>query len=228
MRILIADDHELFLKGLEFILQSDFDNVEITAAKSYTEIFEKLKDKNSFDLIITDLAMPGANWLEALKHIHSNAGNAPIIIISAVFDRDILQKTLDVGVAGYIPKSSSNAVILSAINLVCAGGIYIPGELLSNTLDNKEIGKEIKKLQTLSDETATKLEKKLTPRQIEVVRGIARGWSNKIIAYKLGLTEGTVKVHITVILKVLGVNNRTAAVMEAVKKGYLTKEEVDL
>lgn len=228
MKILIADDHELFLKGLEFILQSDFKDVEIMAVKSYTEIFEKLQEQNGYDLIITDLAMPGANWLEALQRMHDEAGNAPIIIISAVFDRDILQKTLEVGVAGYIPKSSSNAVILSAINLVCAGGVYIPGELLSNPVDNTEIVREIKKLQTFSEESAAKSTKKLTPRQIDVVRGIARGWSNKIIAYKLGLTEGTVKVHITVILKVLGVTNRTAAVMEAVKKGYLTKEEVNL
>lgn len=228
VKILIADDHELFLKGLEFILRSDFHDAEIIAVKNYNEIFEKLNDNTDFDLIITDLAMPGANWLKALVKMHAQAGDTPIVIVSAVFDKEILQKTLEVGVSGYIPKSSSNAVMLSAINLVRAGGVYIPSELLGDTIDNKEITQEFKKLKNLSEEMPKKTEKKLTPRQIEVLRGIAHGLSNKMIAYELGLTEGTVKVHITVILKILGVNNRTAAVMEAVKNGYISKEEANL
>lgn len=229
MKILIADDHELFLNGLEFVLETEFKDSEVVLAKNYTEIFEQLAAHKNFDLIITDLAMPGANWLEALNRIHQMAGETPIIIVSAVFDKEILQKTLEVGVSGYIPKSSSNAVMLGAINLVLAGGVYIPHELLDNTVNNKEITKEIKTLQTLSDEQVSKKStKKLTPRQIEVIKAIARGLSNKLIAYELGLTEGTVKVHVTVILKVLGVNNRTAAVMEAVKNGYISKSEVNL
>lgn len=229
MKILIADDHELFLNGLEFILGSEFKDSEIVTAKNYTEIFEKLKVHNNIDLIITDLAMPGANWLEALGKMHNQAKDTPIIIISAVFDKDILQKTLEIGVSGYIPKSSSNSVMLSAINLVLAGGVYIPKELFSNKAGNKDLEQEIKRLKILSSDNALiKAEKKLTPRQIDVVKAIARGLSNKIIAYELGLTEGTVKVHITVILKVLGVTNRTAAVMEAVKQGYITKEDAYL
>ena len=229
MKILIADDHELFLNGLEFVLETEFKDSEVVLAKNYTEIFKQLDAHKNFDLIITDLAMPGANWLEALNRIHQMAGETPIIIVSAVFDKEILQKTLEVGVSGYIPKSSSNAVMLGAINLVLAGGVYIPHELLDNTVNNKEITKEIKTLQTLSDEQVSKKStKKLTPRQIEVIKAIARGLSNKLIAYELGLTEGTVKVHVTVILKVLGVNNRTAAVMEAVKNGYISKSEVNL
>ena len=141
-----------------------------------------------------------------------------------------MQKTLEIGVSGYIPKSSPNAVILGAINLVLAGGVYIPHELLNNDLDNSEITQEFKKLKLLSDadETPKEKRKKLTPRQVDVVRAIARGLSNKVIAYELGLTEGTVKVHVTVILKVLGVTNRTAAVLEAVKQGYIQKDEVNL
>ena len=230
MKILIADDHELFLKGLEFILKSDFKDAQIELCKNYTEIFTKLEQSAEFDLILTDLAMPGANWFEALSKIHSMAKDPPIVIISAVFDKEIVQKTLEIGVSGYIPKSSPNAVILGAINLVLAGGVYIPHELLNNDLDNSEITQEFKKLKLLSDadETPKEKRKKLTPRQVDVVRAIARGLSNKVIAYELGLTEGTVKVHVTVILKVLGVTNRTAAVLEAVKQGYIQKDEVNL
>lgn len=104
MKILIADDHELFLKGLEFILNENFQYPEITTAQSYTDIFSILEQKQDFDLIITDLAMPGAAWLPALTKIHTLVPDTPITVISAVFDKAILQQTLDIGVAGYIPK----------------------------------------------------------------------------------------------------------------------------
>lgn len=227
MKILIADDHELFLNGLEFILISEFSDAQIVKAKSYIDIFDKLENNSNFDVIITDLAMPGANWFDAIVHMHDLVKNTPIIIISAVFDKEILQKTLEIGVAGYISKSSSNAVILSAINLVLAGGVYIPNELLSNKIGNKELTEEIKRLKDFESKP-NKTDKKLTSRQIDVVKAISRGLSNKVIAYELGLTEGTVKVHITVIFKVLGVTNRTAAVMEAVKQGYIKREDAYL
>ncbi|MBQ8869891.1 MAG: response regulator transcription factor [Alphaproteobacteria bacterium] len=228
MKILIADDHELFLKGLEFVLSAEFDDSQIITVKNYVEIFEQLQKQNDFDLIITDLAMPGANWLDALEKIHGLAKDTQIIIISAVFDKEILQKTLEVGVSGYIPKSSSNAVMLGAINLVLAGGVYLPKELLSEKTENKEVSQEINKLKSLSENENIKTDKKLTPRQIEVIKAIGKGLSNKLIAYQLGLTEGTVKVHITVILKILGVTNRTAAVIEAVKQGYIDRNDVYL
>ncbi|MBO5037851.1 MAG: response regulator transcription factor [Alphaproteobacteria bacterium] len=229
MKILIADDHELFLKGLEFILQENLKNIQITSANSYTEIFQQLDQNDSFDLVITDLAMPGANWLNAITKIHETLPETPIIIISAVFDKEILKQTLDIGVAGYIPKTASNNLIISAINLVLAGGVYIPHELLYTTKtstlsiekQNDEIN-SLKNLEKISLAPSTSPEKRLTERQIDIVKCIAEGLSNKQIAYKLNLTEGTVKVHITVILKVLNVKNRTSAVIEAAKKGYIT------
>lgn len=229
MKILIADDHELFLKGLEFILQENLQNVELTTAQSYTDIFVILENNIDFDLIITDLAMPGANWLAAINKIHTTLPETPIIIISAVFDKEILQQTLDIGVAGYIPKTSSNSLIVSAINLVLAGGVYIPHELLYSTKNapvsaekQKEYISPLKTLEKLVTNTADTPPKGLTERQIDIVKCIAEGLSNKQIAYKLNLTEGTVKVHITVILKILNVKNRTSAVIEAAKRGYIS------
>jgi len=228
MNILIADDHELFLQGLNLVLQTHFKDVTITKAKDYNELFEALK-KDTFQLVITDLAMPGANSMDALSKMHQILKDTPIIVISAVFDREIVQKTIEIGVSGYIPKSSPNELMLSAINLVLAGGVYIPKELLDETTSDNELNQGIQSLKDvslLSDITSK--EKRLTPRQIDVIKGIAKGLPNKLIAYELGLTEGTVKVHMTVILKTLGVTNRTAAVMEAVKRGYISKNEAGL
>ena len=226
MKILIADDHELFLKGLEFILSENIEKAEITSAQSYTDIFSRLENNPQYDLIITDLAMPGANWLTAIRKIHQTLPETPIIIISAVFDKEILQQTLDIGVSGYIPKTSSNNLIMSAINLVLAGGVYIPHELMYSgqtkiTEPQKEYAEPLKTLEKLSEKSSKDKVKGLTERQIDIVKCIAEGLSNKQIAYKLNLTEGTVKVHITVILKVLNVKNRTSAVLEAAKRGYI-------
>lgn len=226
MKILIADDHELFLKGLEFMLTANFPDVQILMARDYNQIFNYLDNNEIFDLIITDLAMPGANWLDAITRIHSAAEETPIIIVSAVFDMGIVQKTIEVGVSGYVPKSSSSQLMVAAVNMVLAGGVYIPHELMENTLDDQELNVEFQKIIQLSDYKKAKPMKKLTPRQVDIIKGIARGLPNKLIAWNLGLTEGTVKVHITVIFKTLGVTNRTGAVVEAVKYGYLTPDEV--
>ena len=100
MKILIADDHELFLKGLEFTLKENIENVTVISAQDYTEIFECITLHKDIDLIISDLSMPGANWLTAITKIHQTLPDIPLIIISAVFDREILQQTLDIGVSG--------------------------------------------------------------------------------------------------------------------------------
>ena len=123
MRVLVADDHELFLKGLEFILRDNYPNIELVFAHNSAEIFTLLESDRRFDLIMTDLAMPKGKWQDALPRIHTLLPSTPIIILSAVFDREIVQKTMDIGVSGYIPKTSPNAVIMSAVNLVMAGGL---------------------------------------------------------------------------------------------------------
>lgn len=220
MKILVADDHELFLKGLELILH-DFDPaVELVFAKNYLEVFDAVSAQRDFSLVLTDLAMPGAKWLDAIRKIHETLPDTPIIILSAVFDKEIVQKTIELGAAGYIPKTSSNAVIISAVNLVLSGGVYIPPELLQQTEENDF--DMLKNAETLSPaQTAKEKARNLSPRQIDVLQLISQGKSNKQIAYELGLTEGTVKLHVTAILKILNVYNRTGAVVEATHLGVI-------
>lgn len=225
MKFLIADDHELFLQGLDFILHKQYPEVETVLTNSYTGIFEILEKQKDFDLIITDLAMPGANWLEAISRIHTICAEVSIIIISAVFDKEILQKTYNIGVSGYISKAFPNSIILSAINLVLAGGMYIPPELLQVNLKDNSL--PIYELIADLDENPkqTKENKILTPRQTEVVQCLAEGLSNKQIAYRLGLSEGTVKIHITLLMRALEVSNRVQAVNEARRCGLLKNKE---
>ena len=225
MKILIADDHELFLQGLEFILQKQYPEAQIVLASNYNDIFKILKEQKDFDLILTDLAMPGANWLDALKQIHTDCPDVPIIIISAVFDRQILQKTFDIGVSGYVSKSFSNSLIISAINLVMAGGIYVPPEVLQMSVQSSpEPMREL--LASLNEQNSDITDNNiLTPRQKEVLTCLADGLSNKQIAYRLGVSEGTIKIHITLLLRALEVTNRLAAVRKAVQLGIIKEEK---
>lgn len=226
MKFLIADDHELFLQGLEFILHKQYPEAEILLTNSYTGIFEVLEKQKDFDLIITDLAMPGANWLEAISHVHSLCPEVPIIIISAVFDPEILQKTYDIGVSGYVSKAFPNNIILSAINLVMAGGMYIPPELLNLNLKNRKLPIH-DLIEDLNESPKSARENKvLTPRQTEVLKCLSEGLSNKQIAYRLGLSEGTVKIHITLLMRALEVSNRMQAVREARHRGLLQDSDV--
>lgn len=221
MKFLIADDHELFLQGLEFILSKEYPQTEIVTAKSYTDIFTILEKQRDFNLILTDLAMPGSDWLDAIGKIHQMCPDIPVIIISAVFEREILQKTYNLGVSGYVSKAFPKNLIISAINLVLAGGMYIPPEILQMSL--KSSSESVRQIaQDLSKSTENTADSfNITPRQKEVLECMAEGLSNKQIAYNLGLSEGTVKIHITQLMRTLEVTNRTAAVRKAAKCGLL-------
>ncbi|MDD4555826.1 MAG: response regulator transcription factor [Alphaproteobacteria bacterium] len=215
MRILIADDHELFLKGLEFALRDMFDDVEFVLASNYDKIFEIIETDKNFNLILTDLAMPGATWLEAISKIHEVIPNTPIIVLSAVFEPKIVNKTIELGVSGYIHKTSSNDTIKEAINMVMSGGVYIPSELLTTEIC------DIFSLDACPTNSEAPKSKLLTNKQMDIINLIAKGLANKQIAYELGLTEGTVKLYITDIFRRLKVYNRTAAVVEASKLGLI-------
>lgn len=225
MKFLVADDHELFLQGLEFILKKEYPEVELVLAGDYTQILDIIKKQNDFDLLITDLAMPGGNWLVALQKVHSQAPEMPIIVVSAVFDKEILQKTYNIGVSGYVSKSFPNNIIISAINLVLAGGMYIPPDLvkLSSQFTTGQLNDLIKGFDNSQKKQTD--EKLLTPRQLEVLQCLAGGMSNKQIAYKLGLSEGTVKIHITLLMRALNVTNRVAAVRAGERAGLIKGDD---
>lgn len=205
LKILIADDHELFLDGLRLVL-SDLDSeITVDTASNHHELQQKADGKTAYDLILTDLAMPGMPWHESLRRLKENNPDTPIVVLSAVTEPENVLQAVDIGASGFIPKTSSNKIILSALHLILAGGLYLPSELLS--------------LQNKPEDTAVK--GILTPRQLDVLRLIGQGKPNKIIARELDLSEGTVKLHVTAILKALNVINRTGAVIAGRNLGLI-------
>jgi len=141
--------------------------------------------------------MPGANGLDTIRELRARAPQVPLIVVSAEEDPAQVSALLGLGVSGYVPKSDPPAVIVSAVRLVLAGGTYVPPRLLVAGA-KADVG--------LSE---------LTPRQVEVLRLLAQGLPNKSIANALGVSEGTVKVHLIAVFRALNVRNRTAAVLAA-------------
>ena len=224
MKFLVADDHELFLRGLELVLSGRYPRAKILTANNYTELFDIIAKENEFDVILTDLAMPGDVWSNAIKKIHDQLPDTPIIILSAIFDEEIIQKTIEIGVSGYLSKTSSHQEILDALDIVISGGAYFTPELLQNQRINENSATDKLLLKLVDEQPQEETSKHLTPRQRDVLQAVAEGKANKQIAYELGLTEGTVKLHLTAIFKILGVYNRMGAVLEATKLGLIYKK----
>jgi DNA-binding NarL/FixJ family response regulator len=213
MNILVADDHPLYRGALiNLLLQLD-DDVVITETDSFDQIREIANDDgNDFDLILLDLRMPGPSFREAITALREEQPTIPVVVVSASDSTVDVRNALDYGAQGYIPKSSSSAIMLSALNLVLSGGIYIPPLLLNESQPNDA---DLSQRSTAGSRDISPEGSRLTVRQKNVLSLMAEGQSNRDIAKNLNLAESTVKVHVTAILKALKVNNRTQAVINA-------------
>jgi DNA-binding NarL/FixJ family response regulator len=232
MNVLIADDHLLFRDGLRRLLAQFDAEMTFFEASTYDEVRSLCDGSQAFDLILLDLGMPGWTGFSALGDIHANLPKALLVVVSGSERRSDLLAALENGAAGYIPKSSSAKVLLGALQLVLAGGIYLPEQAIRSS-DRPDFGHgsgghgsgghggghggSHPLFDAAADDPAGAFANgdQLTPRQRDVLIRLRDGKSNKQIAHELGLTEGTVKVHVTAILRHLGVRNRTQAALTA-------------
>lgn len=212
MRVLIADDHALFRDGLSLNLERLDSTVVIFQAGSYSQALKILEEEKNLDLVIIDLDMPDMPWEEGLAELHKKSNGARYVVISASEDNRSIRKTLEQGISGYIPKRSDTKVLNAALKLILDGGTYFPPSVLETRAAASKDGT------TTAERPKSKV---LTNRQFEVLSLIAQGMSNKQIAYELGVSEATVKLHINAMLRSLGVNNRTQAVITAQKMGLI-------
>lgn len=205
MKILVIDDHALFREGLSHVLDALDDEVNILHAPDYERALLHAAENPDLDLVLLDLNMPGKDGFTALDSFARDYPALPVVILSASNQRHDIQRALDQGAMGYIPKETTSAVMLSALQLILAGGVYIPPNLAQRDVS--------------PDKDNFNSPLNLTPRQMDVLGLLVQGFSNKDIATQLGLSEATVKMHVTSILKGLGVSNRTQAAMAAEKLG---------
>lgn len=203
LTVLIADDHSLVREGLKIALAGLPSQTTPIEAASAAQVRSAMSAHPDIDLVILDLQMPGVNDLELLTELCNARPDIPVVVLSANEDARIMQRAIEHGAAGFIPKSVANGVLVSAIQLVLSGGVYIPTGVLDAGTGNVPPHPEAGGLPARRDT--------FTARQLDVLELVAGGHSNKSIANQLGLSEHTIKIHISAIFKILDVNNRTEA-----------------
>lgn len=203
----IADDHPLFRGALREAIAGIGDAPCIVEAGDFESAKTVLLGEGDIDLLLLDLAMPGASGLSGLISLHGIQPSLPIVVVSAHDDPVTIRRALELGASGFISKSASMDDIRSAVRTVLDGGIAAPAEMDLGEERDPEISNLIRRLQTL------------TPQQTRVLSMLGEGLLNKQIAYELGVSEATVKAHVSAILQKLSVDSRTQAVIQLAKIG---------
>lgn len=216
MKILLVDDHALFREGLHLVLERLNEPFEVLEAGDCASAFEIVKCHPDLGLVLLDLALPDMPGLDALALLRDRYPSIPVVVLSATEDRASVLEAINRGAMGYIPKSSDSALLVSALRLVFAKGVYIPPSVLTNPHNAGETTPQ----SSVRNKNATLHDLGLTDRQIEVLGLLVQGMPNKLIARKMNLGEPTVKTHVTACLRALNVGNRTQAVLAVGQLGY--------
>ena len=204
-RIIIADDHPLFRDALKLALQGGMQGGEIIETEDLSSLVAHLEKDDDIDLILLDLTMPGVTGFSGLIYLRAQFSSIPVVVFSASESPDIIQKSLDFGAAGFIPKSLGSGDIRHAIQLFLQGETWLPSGFTPGLYRQSD------------DEDLTAKLTSLTPQQIRVLMMLSEGLLNKQIAYELSVSEATVKAHVSAILQKLNVESRTQAVILANK-----------
>ena len=217
MKCLITDDHALIREGIRHLLEEEFDEITVLETGNGHDVMAIIDQHPDTAFILLDFYMPGIDGLVLLKMITDSVPDIPVIVVSATENSILMRKVLDAGASGFIPKSSTNEVIINAIHLVLSGGIYVPPVVVSANTAQSEDSAAAGNI-NVNPKRAIAL---LTDRQKEVLKLIAQGKTNKDIAQFLDLSANTVKVHVTAVLQILHVTNRTEAVVMAQQLGLI-------
>ncbi|MEZ2144566.1 response regulator transcription factor [Bradyrhizobium sp. DN5] len=212
MKVLVVDDHTLIREALHGVLKQLKREAVIFEASSSREAMHIVEENPDISLILLDINLPDRDGFSVLCELRHRYATIAIIILSSTDDQDTVRRAFKLGALGFIPKTTERDVMLNAIELVFSGGVYIPSEILEETagprLADKPLARDSLKGRGLTD------------RQIDVLALLMKGKSNKVIARTLNMAVPTVKNHITVVLKALGVATRTEAVIKVGKMGW--------
>jgi DNA-binding NarL/FixJ family response regulator len=204
---IIVDDHPLFRGALSQALGDAFADAEVLEAGSLDELTEQLAGAGEIDLILLDLAMPGVHGISGLLYLRAQHPEVPVAVVSASDDPGTIRQCLDCGASGFIPKSQPVDCIRDAIRKILCGEVWLPADVDLSGVPASETAELVSRMSTL------------TPQQVRVLMMLGEGLLNKQIAFKLGVSEATIKAHVSAILQKLGVDSRTQAVIAISKIG---------
>jgi DNA-binding NarL/FixJ family response regulator len=210
---LILDDHPFVHTALVHLLRDLEPGARITLTHRLGQAETCLREETAPDLVIADLHLADANGPEVVSTLRRQRAECPVAVFSASEDTPTIRGCLEAGAIGYIPKTHSPEATMHALRLITTGCPYLPPQLLSVRADGSSLVEA--RMKGSSDPFVLGL----TARQVDVLRLVARGLPNKLICRQLRLAEGTVKVHVSAVLRALGVRNRTQAVIAANRLG---------
>jgi DNA-binding NarL/FixJ family response regulator len=216
MKILIVDDHALIRDAMRGLLKKLKRGATVLEAADSRQAMEIIASHPDISLVLLDLSLPDSDGLQVLMELRERYPAIAIVVLSAVQERAKVMKALELGAVGYIPKSARREVMIGALTLIFAGGVYIPPEVLAR----EELSHSAAIPPHNDRPIVSPSEVGLSGRQLDVLALLMQGKNNKIICRSLGLAEPTVKNHVTAILKALKVTNRTEAVIAANELGW--------
>ena len=217
MKVLVIDDHPLILAALQTVVQGMDRDVAVVGVGGARGARDALAADGSFDLVLLDLRLGDADGFELLVELRNGWPAIPVVVVSASDRSADVIRAIDLGAMGFVPKRASNETLTEALRVVMSGGIYVPPMTMGG-LEGGETGRDgigghawPPGMDTLRPTALANF--KLTPRQTDVLGLLLRGQSNKLIARELDLSVETVKDHVAAVLRALGVNTRTQAVL---------------
>jgi DNA-binding NarL/FixJ family response regulator len=227
MNVLLIDDHALFREGVALLLRPLMAEMKISEAGSCEEALALLADAEAMDLVLMDLGLPGMPGYEGIALLRERYPGLPVVALSSADDMDSVMRALDAGAMGFIPKSSNSALLIQALRLVMAKGIYLPPSVF---LAARTAPAQATPLASSPAPQAAALAARppqakrpedlgLSPRQVQVLYLLLQGKSAKLICRDLDLSASTVKAHTSAVLRALNVTTRTQAVVVASRLG---------
>ena len=211
VNILVADDHPLFRDAIKSAISvplgGESEAPVVSEAEDFGSAMNALAAAPDMDLVLLDLSMPGSSGLSALVSVRAAHPTVPVIVISGMDDPSTIRRSIELGASGFISKSARTEVIRKSVADVLAGEIALPDGLDIGSEHDAEIRELIERIRTL------------TPQQARVLGMLGQGLLNKQIAYELGVSEATIKAHVSAVLQKLNVDSRTQAVIKLSKIG---------
>lgn len=215
MKYLIVDDHALVAGALTLLLEDRDPEADVHTAATADAALELVDREGDADLLILDLSLPGVTGTELMEEIVRRQPMLKILVVSGLADQERIMRVLQLGAAGFVPKSLDTELLSSAIDFVLKGGVYIPSKLLTESQKDGFFTRTAARLK--APESAPP---HLTDRQLDVLAQLAKGAPIKRICRELDLSEGTVKTHVAAIYRSFGASNRTEALIAARRAGF--------
>lgn len=215
MKYLIVDDHALVAGALTLLLEDRDPEADVHTAATADAALELVDREGDADLLILDLSLPGVTGTELMEEIVRRQPMLKILVVSGLADQESIMRVLQLGAAGFVPKSLDTKLLSSAIDFVLKGGVYIPSKLLTESQKDGFFTRTAARLK--APESAPP---HLTDRQLDVLAQLAKGAPIKRICRELDLSEGTVKTHVAAIYRSFGASNRTEALIAARRAGF--------